>query len=170
MYKVKMVSDRQTIQVADDQFYRECYLEGAIELIKGTSNVFFKKCSLISKKLPSGETIIVSSTNYQMQEGFIFQLCSFLNESPFYLGGSTDPYVMVVVMQSYLDAISSGWRVNSSLHQSQFYGEYENWGPGAIKMQFSQPHKLSKDKLNNLPLIFVYWIMNGGSPKMYQLI
>ncbi|KAJ5768736.1 Pectinesterase catalytic [Penicillium odoratum] len=144
------------------QYYESSYVEGAVDLISGSSTAYFKGCTLGAKL--KGGAFTAQSRPSTTAGGYIFDQCLFgaatnatgdLTNSV-YLGRPRSEYALVVVKFSQLTgAINpSGWTVWSSTDPRTdeiMFAEYKNTGPGnwenneAAREAFGHAKLLSSD-------------------------
>ncbi|PRD53730.1 pectinesterase family protein [Sphingobacterium gobiense] len=143
------------------QLYVNCYIEGTVDYIFGSSTAWFEACELHCKK--SGY-ITAASTPETTEYGYIFNNCIITGAEDvqrFYLGRPWRPYAKVVFMHCILPdfIVSEGWHNwgKESNEQTAFYAEYENTGEGALsqsRVKWSQ--QLTDEEAGELTLSTVF--------------
>lgn len=146
------------------QYYRNCYIEGAVDFIFGWSTAVFEDCEIFCKR---GGYITAASTEKESQFGFVFLRCKITGDAPaesFYLGRPWRPYSHTVFIDCFLDRQikPEGWHnwgkeVNEKTAR---YAEYGNTGPGFTpdkRVKWSK--QLSEEEAQNYSLenIFGDW-------------
>ncbi|CAN1267158.1 Probable pectinesterase/pectinesterase inhibitor 59 [Linum perenne] len=135
------------------QFFRECHVSGTIDFIFGNAAAVFQNCLIRVRRPIVGQTNIITaqgrlnsfehtgiSIHNSTVQGAIdlaMKRRSF-GERKFqtYLGRPWMKFSRTVVMKSYLDGMIapagwSRWNNRSFALSTLYYGEYENYGPGA---------------------------------------
>lgn len=136
------------------QYYKNCYIEGTVDFIFGSSTALFENCEIRCKK---GGYITAASTPQGKDFGLVFLSCRITADTPearFYLGRPWRNYAKTVFVQCYLDAHirTEGWHNwnKPEAEQSIFYGEYQSHGPGAvIEGRASWSQQLSPEAAEN---------------------
>ncbi|CAL0311010.1 unnamed protein product [Lupinus luteus] len=129
------------------QFYRECDIYGTVDFIFGNSAVVFQNCNIYARKpLPNQKNAVTAQgrTDPNQNTGISIQNCKIdaapdlaadLNSTSNYLGRPWKEYSRTVYLQSYIgDLINpTGWlEWNGTVGlDTLFYGEFNNYGPGA---------------------------------------
>ncbi|CAN6475731.1 unnamed protein product [Victoria cruziana] len=137
------------------QFYRSCRIQGTIDFIFGNSAAVFHNCTILiaSRRLSSvkGEKNAVTAhgrTDPSQSTGFVFNDCvingtheymGYFYSKPSihrnYLGRPWKEYSRTVFLNCHLEALIHPegwmpWKGDFAL-KTLYYGEYENFGPGA---------------------------------------
>ncbi|XP_071736174.1 pectinesterase 2-like [Rutidosis leptorrhynchoides] len=134
-------------------FYR-CSFEGYQDTLYTIAyHQFYKECqiakSLSGKPLPEGGLVVTAhGRKYRDQPtGFSLQGCKITTDyelksvigqyNKIFLGRPWKPYAVTVLMQSFLDDFvdPKGWLDNRGYHETAFYGEFDNYGPGSCTDQ-----------------------------------
>ncbi len=119
------------------QLYEDCYIEGTVDFIFGSSTAWFERCTLVGKR---GGFFTAASTPDTTRYGYVFSHCRLLGapDAParsFYLGRPWRPYAKVVYLACELGAVvqPAGWDEwgKESNKQTATYAEYQSSGPGA---------------------------------------
>lgn len=121
------------------QYYKNCYIEGTVDFIFGSSTAWFENCTLYCKK---AGYITAASTADTTKFGYVLNNCKIKGEAPtssFYLGRPWRPYAKVVYMNCELpDFIhAEGWNnwSKESNEQTAYYAEYKSTGKGANRQK-----------------------------------
>lgn len=117
------------------QYYKDCYVEGAVDFIFGWSTAVFENCTIFCKR--SGY-VTAASTLEGQPHGLVFLNCKITGDAPestFYLGRPWRPFAKTVFINCYLDKQikSEGWHNwnKPDAEKTSFYAEYKSHGPGA---------------------------------------
>jgi pectinesterase len=116
------------------QYYKNCYIEGTVDFIFGSSTAVFDSCQIHCK----GKGYITAASTYQWRPfGYVFMNCKITgeSESTHFLGRPWRPFSRVAFINSELgDVIKSegwdNWR-NPANEKTAFYAEYKNTGAGS---------------------------------------
>ncbi len=111
------------------QYYKNCYIEGTVDFIFGSSIAFFENCEIYCKK---NGYISAASTPEDQEYGYVFYKCSILGEMPgsFYLGRPWRPFAHVAFIECNLNDIIKpegwdNWR-NPNNEKTATFVEYKN--------------------------------------------
>ncbi|XP_051143468.1 pectinesterase-like [Andrographis paniculata] len=133
---------------AQRQFFKHCVVYGTVDFIFGNAAVVFQNCVIYVRRplLGQANTIVAQGRGDPFQNtGVSIQYCR-IHAAPdlepvvgsvrTYLGRPWQEYSRTVVMQSYLDDLVapegwSRWGDSDFALTTLYYGEYENFGPGA---------------------------------------
>jgi Pectin methylesterase len=116
------------------QYYKNCYIEGTVDFIFGSSTAYFDECDIFCKQ---EGYITAASTPKDQSYGYVFHQCriSGENKEAFYLGRPWRPYAHVVFIGCELGEVikTQGWHNwgKMSNEETVKYAEYENTGEGA---------------------------------------
>lgn len=143
------------------QLYINCYIEGTVDYIFGSSTAWFEACELHCKK--SGY-ITAASTPETSEHGYIFNNCVVTGAEDvqrFYLGRPWRPHAKVVFMYSTLPdfIVPEGWHNwgKESNEQTAFYAEYKNKGAGALSQsRVKWSRQLTDEEAQKLSLSAVF--------------
>ncbi|CAN4111145.1 unnamed protein product [Withania somnifera] len=129
------------------QFYRECDIYGTVDFIFGNAAAIFQNCNLFARKpLPDQKNIFTAQgrSDPNQNTGISIQNCTIQaatdlaqdsNLTLSFLGRPWHNYSRTVIMQSYIgDVITPvGWLEWNGTYglDTLYYGEFENYGPGA---------------------------------------
>ncbi|MBQ9202067.1 MAG: pectin esterase [Bacteroidales bacterium] len=117
------------------QYYENCYIEGTVDFIFGSSTAVFKDCEIHSKR--SGY-LTAASTPQDTPYGYVFIHCRLTADQGVegvFLGRPWRPYAKVVYVDCEMGAHirPEGWNNwnDPSKEQTASYAEYGSKGPGA---------------------------------------
>lgn len=133
------------------QYYYNCYIEGTVDFIFGSSTALFEKCTIYAK---NDGYYTAASTPQNKEYGYVFKNCTFTGSAQantFYLGRPWRPYAKVVIMESVLDkqVKPEGWNNwdKVSNESTSYYAEYKNTGVGAdTSKRVKWSHQLTDDE------------------------
>ncbi|CAN8269484.1 unnamed protein product [Cochlearia groenlandica] len=129
------------------QFYRECDIYGTVDFIFGNAAAVFQNCNIYARKpIAKQKNVITAHGRIEPNQntGISFINCT-VKAAPdlaadhtstmTFLGRPWKPYSRTVFMQSYISDIVQpiGWLEfnGSNGLDTIYYGEYNNFGPGA---------------------------------------
>ncbi|MFD2161259.1 pectinesterase family protein [Paradesertivirga mongoliensis] len=146
------------------QYYKDCYIEGTVDFIFGSSTALFDECEIFAKK---GGYLTAASTPDTTRFGYVFLKCKIKGDAPdnsFYLGRPWRPYAKTVFIKCNLGKIikPEGWDHwgKESNKQTAFYAEYKSKGPGAApSKRVSWSHQLRDEEAKTYTIdnIFRGW-------------
>lgn len=117
------------------QYYQDCYIEGTVDFIFGSSTAWFENCTIFCKK---NGYVTAASTPDSVRYGYVFNNCRVTGDAPagsFLLGRPWRPYAKTVFLRCELGAVigPQGWDhwEKESNKQTARYAEYQSRGPGA---------------------------------------
>lgn len=117
------------------QFYKDCYIEGTVDFIFGSSTAWFENCTIFCKK---NGYVTAASTPQHKKYGYVFMRCRIVSEAAqhsFYLGRPWRPYARTVFLHTEMAAHikPEGWHNWGKVENEStvFYAEYKSSGPGA---------------------------------------
>lgn len=149
------------------QFYFQCYIEGTVDFIFGSSTAWFEDCELHCKN--SGY-ITAAATPEQADFGYIFNNCKVTGNKDtksFYLGRPWRPYAKVIFMNCNLPEFieSKGWHNwgKESNEKTAYFAEYNSKGAGSMSQsRVKWSHILTDREVKNItiPHIFKDWTPN----------
>lgn len=134
---------------ASRQYYKDCYIEGTVDFIFGSSTALFEDCRIFCKKQGY---ITAASTPDTSAYGYVFKNCTITGnaaDESFYLGRPWRPYAKVVFMHCKLGKMIrpegwDNWR-NESNEKTAYYAEFDNKGKGyQPNRRVPWSHQLSK--------------------------
>lgn len=117
------------------QLFEECYIEGTVDFIFGSSTALFDKCHIHSK---ADGYVSAASTPEWVVYGYVFKNCKLtadLGVTKVYLGRPWRDYAKTVFIDCELGAhiLPEGWH-NWGRPQTEattYFAEYNSKGPGA---------------------------------------
>jgi pectinesterase len=147
------------------QYFKNCYIEGTVDFIFGSSTALFEDCKIFCK---SPGYITAASTPENISVGYVFKNCEISSSAPVgsvYLGRPWRPYAKTVFINCYLPAQvnAAGWHVwnDNENHKTSTYAEYKNRGEG-FKPESRVPwlKQLTDDQANaySMKKIFGDWV------------
>lgn len=149
------------------QFYYQCYIEGTVDYIFGSSTAWFEQCELHCKD--SGY-ITAASTPENIAYGYIFNNCKITgtqHSNNFYLGRPWRPHAKVIFMRCYLPPFirPEGWHNwnNESNERTAYFAEYRNHGPGALsqsRVKWAQQLPTNEADMIDFKQVFNDWQPN----------
>ena len=117
------------------QYYQNCYIEGTVDFIFGSSTAVFEDCELFCKK---NGFVTAASTPDSTKFGYVFLHCKITGNAPaasYFLGRPWRPYAKVAYLNCELgkQINPKGWNNwgNESNEKTAQYAEYKSFGPGA---------------------------------------
>jgi pectate lyase len=133
------------------QYYKNCYIEGTVDFIFGSSTAVFDDCEINCK---SPGYITAASTKEETETGYVFRNCKIFGEvkpASVYLGRPWRPYAKVIFYACELSDIIrpegwDNWR-NPENEKTAYYAEYQNTGVGAaIDQRVNWSHLLTEEE------------------------
>ncbi|XP_019160485.1 PREDICTED: pectinesterase-like [Ipomoea nil] len=144
-FRCKMEAFQDTLYAhSNRQFYRDCDISGTVDFIFGNSAAVLQNCNILPRKpLPGQQNTITAQgkTDPNQNTGISIHNCTVraaedLAGAPTFLGRPWKNYSTTVVMRSSMGSLvdPKGWLpwVGDSAPDTIFYGEYQNFGPGAV--------------------------------------
>lgn len=117
------------------QYYNNCYIEGTVDFIFGSSTAVFDSCTIYGKR--SG-FYTAASTPEGKKFGYVFLNCNITGSAgadSFLLGRPWRPFAKTAFLYCKLDkqVKAEGWNnwSNPANEKTAYYAEYRNYGPGA---------------------------------------
>ena len=134
------------------QYYKDCYIEGTTDFIFGAATALFENCTINSK---SNSYITAASTSHGVQFGYVFKQCRFTADDGVghvFLGRPWREHAKTVIIECELGRhiAPEGWKAwsNADNLETTYYAEYNNFGPGAEKMnRVSWSRQLTKNEV-----------------------
>ncbi|HUZ58134.1 MAG TPA: pectinesterase family protein [Hanamia sp.] len=153
------------------QFYKDCYIEGTTDFIFGPSTVWFEHCHIHSKK---NSHVTAASTPQDHEFGYVFNDCILTGDTSLRsvsLGRPWRPYASVTYIHCYLGPQIkpegwSNWNKTDNYKTARF-AEYENYGPGANKVNRVTWSKQLND--NEIKKYTIENVLNGWIPDDCEL-
>ncbi|PHT70212.1 hypothetical protein T459_25316 [Capsicum annuum] len=143
-YRCKMDAFQDTLYAhSNRQFYRECDIYGTVDFIFGNSAVVIQNCNILPRRPMTGQQNTITAqgkVDPNQNTGISIQNCTVmpwgnLSGINTFLGRPWKNYSTTVFMQSNLGSFihPNGWMpwVGTTAPSTIFYGEYNNFGPGA---------------------------------------
>ncbi|GGF14993.1 pectinesterase family protein [Hymenobacter cavernae] len=133
------------------QYYKDCYIEGTVDFIFGSSTAWFEDCTIFCKK---NGYVTAASTPDSTRYGYVFKNCKITGDAPagsFYLGRPWRPYAKTVYLNCDLgpQIKPEGWDHwgNESNKKTAYYAEYQNKGKGfQPKQRVPWSHQLTDEE------------------------
>lgn len=130
------------------QYYKDCYIEGTVDFIFGSSTAFFEDCTINAK---SKGYITAASTIESTTYGMVFKNCKLISEAEpesVYLGRPWRNYAQTVWLDCQMGnhIKQQGWH-NWNKPEAEklvYYAEYNSSGPGANQNRVPWAKKLSR--------------------------
>ncbi len=151
------------------QFYKNCYIEGTVDFIFGSSTAWFEQCIIFAKK--GGGYLTAASTADTIKYGYVFNRCTIKGDAPantFYLGRPWRPYAKTAFLYCELPAQikPEGWHNwgKESNEKTTAYAEYGSTGLGGnILKRVQWAKQLNKDEVKAYTFANVFrgWIPPG---------
>lgn len=138
MRKCRFLGNQDTIFASGEnsrQHFFNCYIEGTVDFIFGSSSALFENCTIHSKL--NGYVSAASTPNW-VNYGFVFKNCKLTadaNVDKVFLGRPWRSYAKTVFINCELGKhiVAEGWDnwSNVANETTPFYAEYKNTGEGA---------------------------------------
>jgi pectinesterase len=133
------------------QYFRQCYIEGTVDFIFGSSTAVFDSCTIFGKR---GGYFTAASTPEGKTFGYVFLNCRITGDAPegsYYLGRPWRPFAKTVFINCNIDKIvkPEGWHNwnKPEAEKTIFYAEYKNHGSGADPTRrVSWSHQLTDEQ------------------------
>ncbi|WP_019947729.1 pectinesterase family protein [Hymenobacter aerophilus] len=146
------------------QYYENCYIEGTVDFIFGSSTAWFEGCIIFCK---TKGFITAASTPDSTRYGYVFNQCKIIGSAPagsVYLGRPWRPYAKTVFIGCELgpQIAPAGWDPwgNESNQQTARYAEYQSRGPGAAparRVPWSRQLSAAEARQYTLPVVLRGW-------------
>ncbi len=147
------------------QYYKNCYIEGTVDFIFGSSTAVFDECHIYGKK---GGYFTAASTPDSSRYGYVFIKCTIDGDAPpgsFYLGRPWRIHAKTVFVNCDMSNIvkPEGWHNwgKPDAEKTTFYAEADSKGAGAnSKNRVAWSHQLNEHekKKYSLSNIFQGWL------------
>ena len=151
------------------QYYQDCYIEGTVDFIFGSSTAWFENCTLFCKK---NGYVTAASTPDSVRYGYVFNNCRITGDAPagtFLLGRPWRPYAKTAFLRCELSAVigPAGWDHwdKESNKQTARYAEYQSRGPGAQpakRVMWSRQLSDEEARQYTFPNVFRNWNPQQG--------
>ncbi|MFY7889344.1 MAG: pectinesterase family protein [Spirosomataceae bacterium] len=133
------------------QYYVDCYIEGTVDFIFGSSTALFERCTIFGK---NNGYFTAASTPENKKYGYVFKKCKITGSAEantFALGRPWRPFAKVVFMECELDkqVKAEGWDNwgKESNEKTSYYAEYKNTGVGSkTDKRVTWSHQLSDEE------------------------
>jgi len=121
-------------------YFKDCFISGDVDFIFGGATAYFEGCEIFSKSRNADINgyITAASTPEDERFGYVFRNCKFTSDcqpNSVYLGRPWRDFAKVVILESELGnhIREEGWHDwnKEHAHETIFFAEYENYGPGA---------------------------------------
>ncbi|XP_010264153.1 PREDICTED: probable pectinesterase 55 [Nelumbo nucifera] len=162
-YRCGFIGLQDTLwDVQGRHYFKECYIEGAVDFIFGNGQTIYEKCYLnvsagnlrYSNDLPG---FVTAQGRFSADEptGFVFNMCALSGTGLVYLGRAYGPYSRVIFHNTAMSGIvvPEGWDAwNYKGQEDRFtYAEANCRGPGSITSnRVAWEKKLSRSELRAL--------------------
>lgn len=152
-------------------YFRDCYIEGAVDFIYGPGTAFLENCVIFNKR--SGGYITAASTPEDQKYGIIFYNCTITGYpwvKDVYFGRPWREFANDVFLHSWIDEgmiALQGWHNWGSTEKEKTarYREYGSYGPGAnIRFRAQWVKQLSTDEASEYTLEQVLSGDDGWNP------
>lgn len=137
------------------QHYKNCYIQGDVDFIFGSSTAYFENCEIFSNNRNEeiNGYVTAPSTPENQRYGYVFESCRFTSDCPnhsVYLGRPWRNYAKAVFLNCELGAHIHpdgfhDWNKPES-HSTSFFAEYNSFGPGAGNKRASFVHILNDEE------------------------
>lgn len=164
-YGCRILSYQDTLlDDAGRHYYRNCYIEGAIDFIFGNASSIFEECHIHSLAEGTGAITAQSRESPLENTGFTFLGGKITGSGTALLGRPWGAYSRVVYAQTFMSSVilPQGWSDwgDTKKHSTVYYGEYECYGPGATRSKrVAWSHSLTREEATP----FLTKDMIGGS-------
>lgn len=152
------------------QYFKNCYIEGYIDFIFGSSTAVFENCRIFCK---APGYIAAASTNRNDEFGFVFLNCDIDGCAPkgsVYLGRPWRPYAHTAYINCRMgDCINaSGWYNwnDTENEKTARFEEYESKGSGASGRRVSWSRKLNFKEASKYTLDNIFSINSSWNVKL----
>jgi pectinesterase len=132
--RVKGWQDTYFNDIRTRNYFKDCFMEGAVDFLFGFGIVLFDSCLINNVRTGGYMTAAATSQNYRF--GFTFLNCRISNPSgisSFYLGRPWFAYSRTVLYTCWESAAvnAAGWEAWSGREATCYYREYKCTGPGS---------------------------------------
>ncbi len=118
--------------------FLNCRIEGNIDYIFGGAEAEFINCVLFTRKRDDeGPCYVTAASTPEGQEkGYVFAECKFMSDAPkgtVFLGRPWREHAKTVILHSEMDEsiCEEGYNDWGKPHETIYYAEWKNYGPGA---------------------------------------
>jgi pectinesterase len=155
--KCRLLGNQDTIFASGEnarQHFIDCYIEGTVDFIFGSSTALFENCTIHSKT--NGYVTAASTPNW-VEYGYVFKNCKLTadaNVDKVFLGRPWRSYAKTVFLNCELGKhiVAKGWDnwSNVTNEKTAFYAEYKNTGEGAtLNERANWTHQLTDNEAIN---------------------
>ncbi|KAL2335872.1 hypothetical protein Fmac_010318 [Flemingia macrophylla] len=148
-YRCGIMGYQDTLMAhAQRQFYRQCYIYGTVDFIFGNAAVVFQNCYIFARRPLEGQANMITAQGrgdpfqntgisiHNSQIRAAPDLSPVADKYNTFLGRPWQQYSRVVVMKTFMDTLVnplgwSPWGDSTFAQHTLYYGEYQNYGPGA---------------------------------------
>lgn len=155
--RCRLLGNQDTIFASGEnsrQHFVNCYIEGTVDFIFGSSTVLFENCTLHSK---ANGYVTAASTPEWVEYGYVFKNCKLTADASVksvYLGRPWRSYAKTVFLNCEMGEhiVAKGWDNWSKVENEKttYYGEYKSTGIGGNTTErVKWVHLLSDDEAVN---------------------
>jgi len=152
------------------QYYEECYIEGTVDFIFGSSTCVFDRCEIHAKR--SGGYLTAASTPEGQAYGYVFVNCKLTADqgvTDVVLGRPWRPFAKTVYIACEMGGHikPEGWFNwgKPDAEKTAYYGEYGSTGAGAnVQSRVSWSHQLSKKEAETYSIKSILAARDGWNP------
>ncbi|KAG5048941.1 hypothetical protein AAZX31_04G111700 [Glycine max] len=148
-YRCAFMGYQDTLMAhAQRQFYRQCYIYGTVDFIFGNAAVVFQNCYIFARRPLEGQANMITAQGrgdpfqntgisiHNSQIRAAPDLRPVVDKYNTFLGRPWQQYSRVMVMKTFMDTLVnplgwSPWGDSDFAQDTLYYGEYQNYGPGA---------------------------------------
>ncbi|KAJ3685973.1 hypothetical protein LUZ61_015137 [Rhynchospora tenuis] len=150
-YRCSFVGIQDTLcDLSGRHYYKDCYIEGAIDFIFGQGQSIFERCTISTTSLVQGVGYITAHGRDSKHDwsGFVFKSCNITGSAQTYLGRPWRPYARVIFYESYMANIITpeGWDTWQYDGWDTTFAEVKCRGPGAKRKGRVNWMKMLSDK------------------------
>lgn len=151
------------------QYYEDCYIEGTVDFIFGSSTCVFDRCEIRAKR--SGGYLTAASTPQDKAFGYVFLNCKLTADEgvkDVFLGRPWRPYAKTVFIACDMGAHikPEGWHNWNKIEaeKTTFYGEYKTKGMSS-KSRANWSHQLTKKEAATYTIQSILGASDGWNPQ-----
>nr|KYP35741.1 putative pectinesterase/pectinesterase inhibitor 60 [Cajanus cajan] len=148
-YRCAIIGHQDTLMAhAQRQFYRQCFIYGTVDFIFGNAAVVFQNCYIFARRPLEGQANMITAQGrgdpfqntgisiHNSQIRAAPDLRPVADKYNTFLGRPWQQYSRVVVMKTFMDTLVnplgwSPWDDSDFAQDTLYFGEYQNYGPGA---------------------------------------
>ncbi|HET9571164.1 MAG TPA: pectinesterase family protein [Bacteroidales bacterium] len=150
------------------QYYEECYIEGTVDFIFGSSTCVFDRCEIHAKR--SGGYLTAASTPEGTAYGYVFLNCKLTADEgvkDVYLGRPWRPYAKTVYLDCEMGSHikPEGWHNwgKPEAEKSTFYAEFPSKGVD-VRARVPWSHQLTKKQAESFTIKKMLGDRDGWNP------